>query len=300
MTIQAIKISVGPLLYCRDKRAVRDFYRQLATQPAVDTVYLGETVCSKRRELKPEEWLELGHMLDQAGKNVVLSSLALITAPSDLKQQQEWIASAPAHWLIEANDIGVVQICQQLGRPFVASPALNIYNAHTLALLLKQGMTRWVMPVELSRQWLAQITAQAEELGIRQQLDVEVTAWGHLPLSYSARCYTARAEGKKRDNCEVCCKQSPDGKLLTTQEDETLFVINGLQIQSGKACDLIGDLPSMAGLVDRIRISPQQPEQTLEAISRFAAAIEGNMPGKVTDNSSSNGYWHHLDGAARL
>lgn len=41
-------------------------------------------------------------------------------------------------------------MCAERKLPFVAGHALNCYNAVTLRLLLKQGMTRWCMPVELS------------------------------------------------------------------------------------------------------------------------------------------------------
>jgi hypothetical protein len=42
----------------------------------------------------------------------------------------------------------------ELSMPFVAGPAINCYNLSTLKILLKRGMTRWVMPVELSGDWL--------------------------------------------------------------------------------------------------------------------------------------------------
>ena len=42
------------------------------------------------------------------------------------------------------------------GVRFVAGPAVNIYNQHTLALLARRGLRRWVMPFELSRTTLAE------------------------------------------------------------------------------------------------------------------------------------------------
>ncbi len=56
-------------------------------------------------------------------------------------------------FLIEASDLGVVNMCAERKLPFVAGHALNCYNAVTLKILLKQGMMRWCMPVELSRDW---------------------------------------------------------------------------------------------------------------------------------------------------
>ncbi|STE83247.1 putative peptidase [Escherichia coli] len=90
-------------------------------------------------------------------------------------------------FLIEASDLGVVNMCAERKLPFVAGHALNCYNAVTLKILLKQGMMRWCMPVELSRDWLVNLLNQCDELGIRNQFEVEVLSYGHLPLAYSAR-----------------------------------------------------------------------------------------------------------------
>jgi collagenase-like PrtC family protease len=75
------RLSLGPVLYYWPEKQLRDFYDMVASSP-VDIVYLGETVCSKRRALNIEGWLELADMLTSAGKEVVLSSLSLIEAAS--------------------------------------------------------------------------------------------------------------------------------------------------------------------------------------------------------------------------
>lgn len=46
-----MKISLGPLLYCWQKQQVADFYQQVAASQ-IPLVYLGEAVCSRRRELQ--------------------------------------------------------------------------------------------------------------------------------------------------------------------------------------------------------------------------------------------------------
>lgn len=47
---------------------------------------------------------------------------------------------------IEANDLGAVNVAG--GRPFVAGPHLNIYNAATLETFARYGLQRWVPPLE--------------------------------------------------------------------------------------------------------------------------------------------------------
>lgn len=67
----------------------KNFYRQ-AAESAVDIVYLGETVCSKRRELKFADWLQVAHELREAGKQVVLSTMTLLEAPSELRELRKY------------------------------------------------------------------------------------------------------------------------------------------------------------------------------------------------------------------
>lgn len=79
-----MKLSLGPILYYWPEEQIRQFYREIADS-AVDIVYLGETICSKRRSLNLEQWIEIGQQLQAAGKEVVLSTLALLEAESELK-----------------------------------------------------------------------------------------------------------------------------------------------------------------------------------------------------------------------
>ena len=61
-----MKLSLGPILYYWPIDQVRAFYTQAKDWP-VDIVYLGEVVCSKRRELRLLDWLKIADMLEAAG-----------------------------------------------------------------------------------------------------------------------------------------------------------------------------------------------------------------------------------------
>ena len=52
------RLAIGPVLYYWPADQLRAFYAMVADSPA-EIVYLGETVCSKRRSLNVEEWLEI-------------------------------------------------------------------------------------------------------------------------------------------------------------------------------------------------------------------------------------------------
>ncbi|MHA0981862.1 U32 family peptidase [Kosakonia cowanii] len=287
-----MKYSLGPVLYYWSKETLEEFYQQAANSRA-DVVYLGEAVCSKRRATKVGDWLAMAKALADSGKQVVISTLALVQASSELNELKRYVDNG--EFLLEASDLGVVNMCAERKLPFVAGHALNCYNAVTLRLLLKQGMVRWCMPVELSRDWLVNLLEQCETLGIRQQFEVEVLSYGHLPLAYSARCFTARSENRPKDECETCCVKYPTGRSMRSQEDQQVFVLNGIQTMSGYVYNLGNELTSMQGLVDVVRLSPMGSE-TFTMLEAFKANETGSAPLPLASNSDCNGYWRRLPG----
>lgn len=292
---ETMKLSLGPILYYWDRAAVLDFYARAAEAP-VDIVYLGETVCSKRRALRPEDWLDIGERLAAEGKEVVLSTLALIEAESELAAMRRIVENG--RFGIEANDMAAVSMAE--GRAaFVAGPHLNAYNAGTLALLHEAGAWRWVAPIELSAAVLAALQAQRPA-----GMQTEVFAFGRLPLAFSARCFTARAHNLPKDECGFRCRDDPDGLLLKTQEGSPFLVLNGIQTQSAAVYNLIAYLRELEVLgVEVLRISPQS-RGTFEVIEAFHAVMAGRAA--PTDASQRlqahapagfcDGYLHGLPG----
>ncbi|WP_283787701.1 U32 family peptidase [Bermanella sp. WJH001] len=287
-----MKLAIGNILYFWKKQNIEDFYQQAKTSYA-DIIYLGESVCSKRRELKLSDWLDIAKEIESRGKQVVLSSLALLEAKSELAMLKKVCENQD--FLVEANDFGAVQLLNELGLPFIAGAALNIYNQHDLNYLYKQGMQRWVMPVELSKDWLVSIRDELHNLNLNNKFEIEVYGYGHLPLAYAARCFTARSENKPKDQCDLCCINYPKGREIKSQEGEILFNMNGIQTLSGKAQNLINDLPSMKELVDVVRINPNSVE-SLTWLTLFRHNMEGKAP--ISIDGYCNGYWHKIEGMA--
>ena len=287
-----MKLSLGPLLYYWPKQTVEDFYQQAMNSEA-DVIYLGETVCSKRRELKARDWINLAKELNGQGKEIVLSSMALLEAPSEIRVLQQLCDNGELS--VEANDVGAIQLLSEKKVPFVCGPAINCYNASVLNMFVNKGMQRWVMPVELSRDWLAKTVSDCEDLGIRSQFEIEVFSHGFMPLAYSARCFTARSENKAKDDCELCCIKYPQGRPSTTQEDQQVFVLNGIQTQSGYCYNLLNDLPSMQGLVDVARISPSDT-QAFNVLDQYRKALTTGIEQVKLDSKECNGFWHQIAG----
>lgn len=287
-----MKYSLGPVLYYWPKTETERFY-QAAMESEADIIYMGETVCTKRREMRVPDWIDLAKQVAQSGKQVVLSTLALLEAPSEINEMKQLIDNGD--FLVEANDLAAINLAQTHHLPFVAGPAMNCYNAHTLKLLQKQGMIRWCMPVELSRDWLSNVLTQFAKLGIERKFEIEVFSYGYLPLAYSARCFTARSEDKPKDQCETCCIKYPVGREVFSQEQQKVFVLNGIQTQSGYCYNLGNNLKEMSGLVDIVRLSPLGVE-TLTVLSHFKHNEHGQAPLVITSGRDCNGYWNGIAG----
>lgn len=286
-----MQYSLGSVLYYWPKHKLYEFY-QLAAQSDADIIYLGETVCSKRRAMKPADWIDLAKQLSASGKQIILSTLALLQAPSELKEISKLVDNGD--FLVEAHDFGVVNMLAERKLPFIAGHGLNCYNAQALNILLRQGMMRWCMPVELSRDWLINLLNQCDELKIRNKFEVEVMSYGYLPLAYSARCFTARSENRAKDDCETCCIHYPQGRKVLSQEQQQVFTLNGLQTQSGYCYNLGNEQTSMNDLVDIVRISPDSVD-SLAVLAQFKANQAGKVPLPI-DDKNCNGYWRQVAG----
>ena len=281
-----MKLSLGPLQYFWPREQTLAFYRDAMHWP-VDTIYLGETVCSKRREIGTREWIELADQIAETGKDVVLSSLALIEAESELGVLARLVAHG--RFWIEANDLSAVQLCRSAGLPFVAGPTLNVYNQRALAMLVEDGLRRWVPGVEQGHALISELReALVEEGGVMPEL--EVIAWGRLPLAFSARCFTARALDVPKDQCGFRCIDYPDGLPLATREGKSFLRINGIQVQGNEVTDLAPEWEQLCALgVDMLRLYPQA-EGMQDVVMRFDALRRSNeIPARVGER---NGYWH--------
>jgi len=294
-----MKLALGPNLYYWPLDIQQEFYAAIA-KSAVDIVYLGETVCSRRHLMRLPDWLELAQKLHDAGKEVVLSTQTLIESESDLKTLRRITANKT--FRVEANDMGAARLLHEQGIPFVAGQTLNIYNPNTLKLLAKLGAMRWVLPVEMSREALAPLQA-ARPAG----METEVFAYGRMPLAFSARCFTARHYNLPKDDCQFRCIDHADGMALKTREGEAFLVLNGIQTQSAKVYNLLGEIGGMqqAG-VDILRISPQA-FHTPRIVQLFRDTLDEQCTPqqalhtmhKLMPEEACDGYWHGKPGLER-
>ena len=290
------RLSLAAVPYFWTRETYLDFYRRVA-ESAIDIVYLGETVCSKRRALRFEDWIELAELLSASGKEVVLSTLTLIEAESELKYLRRILQHGEG--LVEANDLAAVEVAHGLGRPFVAGSPVNIYNPRSLSLLQRQGMRRWCVPVELGRDDLGPLIDTARELGV----EVEYQVFGRMPLAWSARCFTARHHGLPKDDCRLVCQQHEQGLAVRSQEGEDFAQLNGIQTQSGRVLDLLSQWPSLVESgISVLRLMPLDAEDSLRVIEQTAQAMAaGSTPvlSLSRDYPRCDGYWSGAEGMRR-
>ena len=278
ITVQerAGSVTLGPVLFNWQPEAWRDFYFRIADEAPVSTVYIGETVCSKRAPLIEPYYQAVAERLAAAGKTVVFSSLSEVVSRLDRKLAEQ-ICTAE-EFLVEANDGSALLYLK--GRPHHIGPLMNVYNERTVAFLAGNGAQNICLPTEMPASAIAALCQATHELDVT----IEVQVFGRQSLALSARCYHARAHGRTKDSCRFVCENDPDGLDLTTLDGRTFLTINGIQTLSREYLNLIRELPALRDMgVSRFRLSPHTLDM-VEVASIFAGVLEGRL---ATDEAAA-------------
>ena len=264
-------LTLGPILYNWKPERRRDFYFRIADEAPVDCVYLGEVVCSKREPFFVDDLPAIAERLAAAGKEVVYSTLALVTTDREMDEIRGRCGDKVA---IEANDVATINLIA--GAPFVSGPYINAFNEATIDFLVGRGATRIGLPVELSAKAIA-------TLARHNPVQTEALVFGRQGLSLSMRCYHARAYGLHKDSCQFVCELDPDGLPADQLDGKPLLVVNGTQTLSHGYSAAFADLAELqAAGVSHFRLSPQTTDM-VKVASLFRAALDGKIAPAETE-----------------
>ena len=290
-----MEIALGPVFYHWSSERLAAFYETIAAEPTIDRVYLGEVVCGKRSPLTEHALAAAAERLIEAGKTVVWSGLAL---PATVRDRKAIAALSQVPDLIEVNDVSALLVREG---PFVAGPLLNVYNEGAVEELARLGCVRLCPNVELSLEAIGEIAAR------RPGMEIELFAFGRLPLALSGRCYHARSHGLHKDACQFVCDQDPDGMTLRTLEGEPFLAVNGVQTQSyGIQMPDFSVTELRAAGVNALRLSPHTGDMAAVARafrayadnSLTARELAENVRAVVSSTPFVGGYLHGQAGVA--
>lgn len=291
-------LTLGPVPFLWQPDTWRDFYYRIADEADVDTVVVGEVVCSKRLHFHDRLIDDVTARLRAGGKLVRLASLALITQQRELRSLHALVdCGAP----IEVGDL--TGHAALLGVPHAIGPLANVYNAATARLLAKQGAKTICLPPELPWTSIEMIVSSVPEIAF------EVFAFGRVPLAISARCAHARLKGTTKDNCRFVCGEEPDGLEVDTLDGQRFLALNGVQTVSSTVQNLVADARTMqSGGVASLRLSPQVCDMVRVARNfRVVLDREAEADAALADLRSmsaryvySNGFFHGAPGHAWL
>ncbi len=291
--LTAAKLTLGPVLFNWSADTLRDFWFRMADEAPLDTVCLGEVVCAKRAPFSTPVLAQVIERLQAAGKEVVVSTLGLVMDHKDRELVEAMTGFDDL--LVEAND--VTAVAQLGGRPFAVGPLVNLYNEGTLAMLEGMGAVRACLPVELPLPSIAAIAGTAKA-------EIEVQAYGRMPLALSARCYHARAHGLAKDGCQYVCGQDADGLPVDTLDGRPFLTVNGTQTMSVAYQALTRELADLtAAGVSRFRLWPQDVDMVLVART-YRDLLDGRLDAtealatldELSGVDLANGYIHGQEG----
>ncbi len=295
----AATLSLGPVLFNWEAEEKRDFYFRIADEAALDTVYVGEVVCSKRSSFFDPYIPEVVERLKRGGKRIVHSTLALIMSEREMNAIRDLAGIADMQ--VEANDIATTALLA--GSPHVVGPFVNVYNEGTLEYLAGRGADLVSLPWELSSRHLAALAGSAAGA------ELEVQVFGRVPLAISARCYHARAHGLHKDGCQYVCAEDRDGMNVETLDGEPFLSVNGTQTLSHTLLNMIGELDELREMgINAFRLWPHGIDM-VAVTGVFRDVLDGKLTaddgrrrlGELADFAPfSNGFYHGAEGAAML
>jgi O2-independent ubiquinone biosynthesis protein UbiV len=265
-----MQLTVGPNPFFWPADRWAQLYDDLCAAP-VDRVVLGELVCSKRLPFYQDRIPAAIAGLQDAGKQVALSSLALVTLKRERNLSAELVEMGVE---VEVNDLTALAYLPE-NTPFSIGPLVNVYNESTLRWLARRGANRICLPPELPLKSVQILATAGADLGVA----IEVWGHGRVPLAISGRCYHARLHGRTKDNCQFACEDDADGLSVRTLDDQPFLAMNGVQTLSDSHACVAHQVGALANAgVAALRLSPQSRD-FVQICHLYRQLLEGELNG---------------------
>jgi U32 family peptidase len=195
------------------------------------------------------------------------------------------IARAGADAII-VQDLGIArlarQVCPEL--PLHASTQMTISSAEAAAIAQTLGVTRLVLPRELSIEEIRAMSA-------RTDLELECFVHGALCVSWSGQCLTSEAlqhRSANRGQCAQSCRMPydliVDGRVETARGDAQLKYL--LSPRDLAAYDLLPELLAAGVSCFKIEGRMKGPEYVANVVDKYRRALEAALeqrPFPLTD-----------------
>jgi len=195
------------------------------------------------------------------------------------------IARAGADAII-VQDLGIArlarQVCPEL--PLHASTQMTISSAEAAAIAQTLGVTRVVLPRELSIEEIRAMSA-------RTDLELECFVHGALCVSWSGQCLTSEAlqhRSANRGQCAQSCRMPydliVDGRVETARGDAQLKYL--LSPRDLAAYDLLPELLAAGVSCFKIEGRMKGPEYVANVVDKYRRALQAALeqrPSPLTD-----------------
>lgn len=180
------------------------------------------------------------------------------------------------------QDLGVASLAREL-RPQLAihaSTQMTISSGESAAIAARLGVTRIVLPRELSVEEIKKFAAQTD-------LELECFVHGALCMSWSGQCLTSEAlqsRSANRGQCAQTCRL-PYGLFIDGEKQDTADVRYLLSPKDLSALNHIGDLLKAGVSCFKIEGRLKGPEYVANSVEKYRRALDAAIEGRAYDGS---------------
>lgn len=217
-----------------------------AAQAGADAVYLGVGDFNARANAANFSRDDLEKALLYCYPRGIRVYLAMNTILRDeeLSEAMDWVSYACAQGIhaIIVQDIGLISLIREKFPilPLHASTQMNLYGANSFEHASEAGITRVILPRELS---IEQIRSRAE-VAAREGIELEVFIHGALCVSCSGLCLFSamNGSGERSGNRGRCAQPCREGYALIGSDQSILRAGRIFSIRDQSALPLLAEL----------------------------------------------------------